>query len=41
MKVIAETDDIPRGPKAVQSELPESFKQAVAKGFYNMKDQPE
>ncbi|WP_110396038.1 PhnD/SsuA/transferrin family substrate-binding protein [Pseudogracilibacillus auburnensis] len=41
MKVIAETDDIPPGSKAVQSELPESFKQAVDKAFYNMKDQPE
>lgn len=41
MKMIAETDDIPPGSKAVQSELPESFKQAVDKAFYNMKDQPE
>lgn len=41
MKVIAETDDIPRGPEAVQSELPESFKQAVAEAFYHMKDQQE
>jgi phosphonate transport system substrate-binding protein len=40
LKILATTDDIPRGPDAIHADLPESFKQAVADAFHTMHEEP-
>ncbi|MCL7746855.1 phosphate/phosphite/phosphonate ABC transporter substrate-binding protein [Halalkalibacter alkaliphilus] len=41
IKIIATTDDIPRGPDAYLSSLPEDLKEEIREAFYDMVDQPE
>ncbi|MDV2685760.1 phosphate/phosphite/phosphonate ABC transporter substrate-binding protein [Alkalihalophilus lindianensis] len=40
LKVIAESEPIPRGPQAINMDLPESLREAVITAFHEMKDDP-
>ncbi|WP_157796442.1 phosphate/phosphite/phosphonate ABC transporter substrate-binding protein [Bacillus sp. FJAT-45037] len=41
LKVVVESDPIPRGPQAINMDLPESLRTAVIEAFHEMKDDPE
>ncbi|TMW72736.1 phosphate/phosphite/phosphonate ABC transporter substrate-binding protein [Alteribacter natronophilus] len=41
IKIVSTSGDIPRGPDAYLSDLPDSFKEELEQAFFDMVDQPE
>ncbi|MBB6449922.1 phosphonate transport system substrate-binding protein [Geomicrobium halophilum] len=41
VQIVDETDEIPHGPETIQSDLPESLKDAVVEAFLTMDEDPE